>query len=748
MNDPSQESPERLNSGIGLNARRDATQFSMGGSNIGRDHLDRPTFHYYGGSRATHNTLVALHQLPPDIRDFSGRVDETGRLLTWWADSKAQTAHSAVVLSISGAAGVGKSALALHFAHHIVSDFPDGQFYINLRGPEREKLRPSEVPTSFLRALGLPVDLIPESLTEQTALYRSLLERKRMLIMLDNAFEESQVRPIIPAASECLVVVTSRSPLTALEGSKLFALKVLEPEQAIELFATIAGRDALSAESRAAERVVELCGYLPLAIRIAAAKLRAQSTASVTRLAERLTKRSERLLDELREGDLEVRASFDLSYATLRDQGKRTFRLLGLLTSKDFSVEVAGALAGVNIYEAEDILEYLLRAQVLEVDTNTNRYRFHDLIREFARERLTTEESPGRQKGALERVLMWYMERIDEARVLIGPKGGPVSANPTLTDIQAALEWFETEHSDVVKAVEQAYSVGLLSECWTLSLLASRLFEAFSYWAEWQSVAEIGLQAAERSGDVIAKGRMLGSLGSIYRQLNQWERSIDVLNQALLIFEEAGSSRDLAITLEHVGLWHMTVGELDKALEFFERAGQEEAPETLLNNIGVAYQRLGRPIESISYLERSLEAAIREEDGRGEAVSRVSLGLVYLDLERWHDAEACLQQARAIFRERRDSHREAQTLIHLGRVYAKQGRKREAVEVYEEGLAVFDSAGDVYWRARVLLELGTLANAMGDQESAMANWREATAILELLRAPELGRARTLLQEHS
>jgi hypothetical protein len=355
----------------------------------------------------TDSAFEALAQLPPDLQDFTGRDEETNELrnLAVPADNRGR---AIAVSAIYGKPGVRKSALAIHVAHLLTSEFPEAQLYVNLRAPETGRLDAKEVLGRFLHALGVAKEAIPETVAECESLYRSRLKGRHALVVLDNAANAAQVRPLIPASHTCHVLVTSREPLSALEGATTYPLEVMDSDEAVRLLEAIAGPERVETELEAAADVVRRCGYLPLAVRIAAAKLRTRPTWKMADLAQRLA--DERLrLGELCVGDLAVRATFRLSYESLRASKAWIFRLLGLLPGPDFGAGVVAAMTEHEWREVREELEELVDAQLLEPAGDNDRYRFHDLLRIFAQERLQEEESAAEQHHVLERMLRWYL---------------------------------------------------------------------------------------------------------------------------------------------------------------------------------------------------------------------------------------------------------------------------------------------------------------------------------------------------
>jgi NB-ARC domain len=378
-----------------------------------------------------------------------------------------------VVSAVAGQAGIGKSALAIHVAHQLRDRFPDGQLYVNLRGAQQRPLPATLVLGRFLRALGVDGAAIPWDGEEREALYRAWLADRRVLVVQDNAAGEAQVRPLLPGTPGCGVLVTSRARLAGLEGARLIDLDVLEELQALELLGRIVGVERVAAEPAAAAQIVGFCGRLPLAIRVAGARLAARPGWPLAQLAELLAD-ARRRLDYLAAGDLEVRASLALSYQALTGEQQRALRLLGLLDTGDFSAWLAGPLLGVGYDQAEELVEGLADAQLLDLaavdPTGASRYRFHDLVRLYARERAVAEDGPEQRRVAVGGVTAGWLALAEQADARL-----PVTANVVsfggaarwllprvLVERLLAdpLAWFELERANLLAAVELAVAAG------------------------------------------------------------------------------------------------------------------------------------------------------------------------------------------------------------------------------------------------------------------------------------------------
>jgi DNA-binding SARP family transcriptional activator/predicted negative regulator of RcsB-dependent stress response len=732
-------------------------------------------------------------ELPPDIDDFTGReaaVAEVQQLL------EKHGATAIVISAIAGKAGVGKTALALHVAHRLRPHFPGGQLYVNLRGAEDQALDPADVLAGFLRALGVEGALIAEGLEERVRQFRSRLADRRVLVVLDNAASEVQVRPLLPAGSECAALVTSRARLTGLEAAHPLTLDVLEPDQAVALLAKLAGGERVAAEPEAAAAIIRLCGWLPLAVRIAGSRLASRPDWRLALLAGRLGDERRRL-DELATGDLEVRASVALSYQSRNEEERQLFRLLGLLVAPDFPAWVAAELLDAELAEAECLLERLVDAQLVEAGGQDQagqlRYHLHDLLRIYARERLQSEEPTAGQRASLERVLQTYLALAEQADALLEPSGvnhyggdlarGPRD-HPAVTLVERdPLRWLEAEHASLVAAVDQACDADLGELGWRLATALVSFFGARAHWDDWQHTLTVAQVAARRIGDRKAQGQLLGNLADLYVARNRFNEASRCLEQSLVAFRETGNQRgelqsllalgdldqrqgrfgDAIARLEQslsgfrelgwhsgeaevlfvLGDVHRGQGRLDAAgvclkesLTLMRAVGDRLWEAPILRSLALTHSAQGRFGEAIACLDQSLALTRTSGSQHGEAYVLQSLGEVHRMQGCLEDAETCLEHSLTLARATGDRTVEAYASHSLGEVRRQQGRLEEAAGYLESSLAVFREHGMRQWEARALNSLGLLLAAKGELAAACSAWRPALAIFRELHMPE------------
>jgi DNA-binding SARP family transcriptional activator len=737
-------------------------------------------------------------QLPPDIDDFTGRqaaAAEVQQLL------EGERATAIVVSAIAGKAGVGKTALAVRVAHRLRPRFADGQLYANLRGAEAQALDPTEVLAGFLRALGVEGGVIAEGLEERVRQYRARLTDRRVLVVLDNAVSEAQVRPLLPGSRGCAALVTSRTPLGGLEAAHLLTLDVLDPDQAVALLGKLTGPGRVAAEPEAAQQIVRLCGLLPLAVRIAGARLACRRHWPLALLAERLADERRRL-DELMIGDLEVRASVALSYQGRSQEEQRLFRLLGLLVVPTIPAWVAASLLDTGLAEAEELLERLVDAQLVEAagedQAGQQRYRLHDLLRVYARERLEVEEPAPAQQASLQRVLQAYLLLAERADALLVPSGlyrysgdpasRPDADHPTVPIVERDPSgWFEAERASLVAAVEHGCEARMGELGWRLADTLAGCFQLHAHWDDWQHTHTLALTAARRAGDRDAEARVLGSLGDLHAERNRTDDARRCLHQSLAAFRETsnrygelqsllnlgsidrqqGRFEDAIARLQHsltgfrklgarsqeagalyyLGDVHRQQGRFDAAITCLSQSltlvrAVADLPweAAILRCLGLVHSAQGRFEGAIAYLQRSLVLVRAAGERLGEAYVLQSLGEVYRKQGRLDDATGSLQPSLALARTIGDPAAEAHALHTLGDIHREQGRLKDAAGCLQRSLATYRDLGYPHYEARALNSLGMLLAAERDWTAACPAWRAALAIFCELHMPEAAQA--------
>ncbi len=495
-------------------------------------------------------------QLPRDITHFTGREDALSE-----AEAALEAAAAAndttPVIAVFGQPGVGKTAFAVRLARALADRYPDGQLYVNLRGAEPEQLDPAEVLVAFLEAVGVSESLVPPGAEAREGLYRGRLARRRVLVLLDNAANETQVRPLLPGGHDAAVLVTSRTPLLGIDVTQFMKLEVFEPHQSLELLGGTIGGARVQAEPAAAQAIVELCGHLPLAVRIIAAKLATKPDWHLERMATRLGDERGRL-DELQAGDREVRASFQLSYQGLDGREQQAFRRLGLLPFTDFPAWVVAVLLDAPKHDAQAALDELVDAQLVESgaddDIGEPRYRLHDLLRLFARERLEAEEDGEARLAATTRVVDAHLALAHIAESGLGdalaarldpaaPMPVEIGAAHEAALRQRPLAWLQIEKANLVAAAVLARDAGLWEPAVSLSRALNTFFIWHAHWDDSFKMKNVALDAAQRAADRHGEGLLLFDLGGAYLVRNQWPESIEHLQRRAPCWRTPATSR-------------------------------------------------------------------------------------------------------------------------------------------------------------------------------------------------------------
>jgi tetratricopeptide (TPR) repeat protein len=707
-------------------------------------------------------------QLPRDLPDFVGRGAEFSQLLAD-LDGPGGGGRSVVISAIDGMAGVGKTALAIHAAHRLAEWYPDGQLFLDLHAHTagRSPVPPAAALATLLTSLGMAPERIPPGLDERAALWRSELAPRRTLIVLDNAVDAAQVRPLLPGAPGCLVLVTARRRLTDLEGALPLSLDVLPAPDARALFTGIAGERAAAAPEAVAD-VVELCGCLPLAIRVAASRLRHRPLWTVEHLADRLRDERRRLA-ELSSHERSVAAAFTLSYQDLDPDRRRMFCVLGVHPGVDVDPYAAASLADSSAARAEELLESLLDAHLLEQRT-LGRYTFHDLLRDHARERAEAEHTPAERHAALGRLLAFYLHAAGTAMDFLAPHEKdrrphvPVPATPVrdCTGPDGAARWLGMERQNLLMAAAAARRGGWAGHVTQLSTVLWRFLDSSGLHADALALHADALAAAEVAGDRSGQADALHFLGVTYEQLSRFTESVDHQRRALAIYRELGERVSEGNALNKLGIAHDMLGRYADALDCYGQAlairratGDRVGEAGTLQNLSYACRMSGRHVDARRFLHDAL-ALHRDAGNRaGEGVCVFQLGLIGEHLGEYADAIGHFQQALVISREIGDRSGEGNAHNGAGQIHRRMGRYDEAMEHFGRALEVRTDTGDVRGMAWTLVNLGYTCEALGRYDDALDHHRKAATLCagigqELLQAESwngLGRVLRQLGRH-
>jgi tetratricopeptide (TPR) repeat protein len=647
-------------------------------------------------------------QLPASARHFSGRAAELAVLDQLLAESGPDVPGTVVISAIGGTAGVGKTALALHWAHQVAGRFGDGQLHANLRGfdPSGTPATPTEVIRGFLDALGVPPARIPASPQAQAGLYRNLLSAKRMLIVLDNAQDEQQVRPLLPASPASLVLITSRSQLSGLaaaDGARLLTLDVLSHAEAVQLLTARLGAARAAAEPAAVDQIASLCACLPLALAVAAARAAAHPRFPLAALAEELAGKAGRL-DALDAGDptTSVRAVFSWSYEQLSAEAARMFRLLGIHPGPDISVPPTASLAGIAAPQARRLLCELARAHLI-TEHLPGRYAFHDLLRAYAAEQAHHTDTDRHE--ATGRVLDHYLHTAASANRLLNPSTEPVilarprpgAAPEQLADHQQALAWFEAEHQVLLTVLSLAAGSGFDTHAWQIPWAMSTFLSTRGYWQVEAATQRTALAAATRLGDTAAQalsGRRLADacndLGDHDQAHRHYASSLTLCQRLGNRHGEAKIHQNLGDLAERQGRYADALGHAEQALSLYQAIGHKALEAGALNDIGWYHGHLGDYQQARAFCRQALTLCADAGHHFIEGSVWDSLGYAEHHLGNLAEAAACYQRALTIAGELGARFHEAGTLTHLGDTRQAAGDLAQARQAWQQALAIFD----------------------------------------------------------
>ncbi|MFI9239600.1 BTAD domain-containing putative transcriptional regulator [Streptomyces sp. NPDC053079] len=701
-------------------------------------------------------TFIRPAQLPATVSDFTGRTAFVDELSDQLATSEGRVM---AVSAVAGIGGVGKTTLAVHVAHAARHHFPDGQLYVDLQGTGPVVAEPEAVLGSFLRALGIPDSGIPDGVEERAALFRSTLDGRRVLALLDNARDAAQVRPLLPGNEGCAALVTSRSRMVDLAGAHLVDLDVMSPEEALVLFTRIVGTERVGAERDAAMDVVAACGFLPLAIRIAASRLAARRTWTVSVLARKLGDERRRL-DELRAGDLAVKATFELGYGQLEPGQARAFRLLGLADGPDISLAAAAAVLELDLDATEELLESLVDTSLLE-SAAPGRYRYHDLVRLYARSCAERDEQPPAERtAAMSRLLDFYLATAAGVYVLERP-GDQLLAHLTptthpgltFTDRSAAGDWLFAEAGCLLACVRQHSGAAgeTLRRAVDLLLAAKDLAESGADSRQYEQAATALLHATQAAGDTRAEGRARTVLTHVHSLAGRFAQADEQARHAVLLGRAcedpipccyAANNRGIISIYQH--RHEDAEAYIGQALAAFRADGNRPGEASALSNLSRTHLATGRVQSAVHLAEQAIDLYRESNVSWRLANALYAYAVALTHAGRHEEAMARLMEALPVFRDNRQRLWEGMTLFRMAELYLATRKPAKAAAAAEQALAQLRGIGGEWRRANILTVLGRSLDAFGQSGRAHACWTEALAIFEQLGSSEAAEVRGLL----
>ena len=650
-------------------------------------------------------------QLPASIGDFTGRessICEIKEILT--ETSHVTSSFSLRIVAISGRAGVGKSSLAIRAAHEVSEDFPDGNLYADIQGNGDQSW--PELLTGFLHALGVVGSAVPEDIHERSKLYRSKLANKRLLIVLDAVMSEEQVMPLLPGSPTCAVITTSRVQLSGLPSARWIDIDVLDATQSNLLLTSILGHGRVESERESAAELVSFCGGLPLALRIAGARLASKPHWRISTLVRKLEGEA-RTLDVLSHRGLEVRSSISITYRSLDDRAKQLFRRCAMVRGPDFPAWIAAAVLDIGLDEAEDVLEKLVDARALDVVDNaaeqSMRYRFHSLLHAYAEERLVEDEQGNERDAVLARILGAWMSLAEQAHrreyggdftVLHGdaPRWMP-SVPPRLDVAVDPVRWDEIGRAVLVAAIRQAAEFGFAELCWDLTLTAVNFFEIKGYFDDWRECTQLALDVCRRTGNLRGQAAMLYSMGTLHMFRKRLQDAESCYERAETMFRDVGDIHGVALVLRNAAY-----------IEWLRQ----------------------RPAEAIAKYTVALELMRTVGDRIGEAHILCNLARERIAAADWAMSQQMLDEALQICRELRCSRVEAQVLYRFADLYAADGRVELARDTLHRVLLIVRDIGDRIGEAHVLYSLGLIRYAEGRLDKAELTLVDALSLATLV----------------
>ena len=699
------------------------------------------------GPVGAHERVVVPHQLPAVVPHFTGRETELAELASLRPPDPGGS-EAVVISAVAGMAGVGKTALAVRWCQQVAAEFPDGQLYVNLRGfgPEGEPADPATAIRGFLDALGVRAERIPASPEAQAGLYRSLLAGLRILLLLDNAQNEAQVRPLLPASPSCLAVVTSRTRLVGLaatEGARLMSLDVLSADEARQMLRRCLGLRRVQAEPDAAAELITLCGRLPLALAIIAARAADRPDFLLANLAQEL--REGQRLGALDTGDTATSAEavFSWSYQQLSAPAARMFRLMSLAPGPDLPGHAAAQLAEVSPSKARDLLRGLVRGCLL-TEPSPGRYAFHDLLRAYAAQQAEAADPDSERAAALTRLFDHYLTLAGAAMDILEPADRqqrpklrpPGTDAPPVSTPAIARAWLDAERANLVSIAGHTASSGRPDYATALAAILFRYLDGGGHYTEGLAVHTHALHAAQQMGDRLGEADALRHrCGIDYRQ-GRYGEVVGQLAEALSIYCDMGyrtgqaqTLNNLGIVLRAQGLYREALRYHQQALVLFREEGEEFGEALTMDALGNTLRRLGRHQESADYHRRALAQFHAMAEVRSAAYAVGNLGVAFRHLGRLEEATRCHEQSLALNRQVNCRYGEAEALNDMGSLLRHQGLLELAADHHREALELFRTIGNPVGQVAALNGLGEVTTDMGQPAGALSHY---TAALDLV----------------
>lgn len=707
-------------------------------------------------------------QLPGNVYGWVNRVEDI-RVLDRLLSGSEETPSQAAACVVTGAPGIGKTALAIHWAHRVRDKFPDGQLYVNLRGYGWENpLEPQRVLGGFLVALGVAPGAVPTDLDERSSLYRSLLSARQVLIVLDNASTVAQVRPLLPGAGRCRALITSRGLLSGLAiqgGAQRVTLNLFSEADSVELLRTTTAPYRSGDGDQDIAKLAQLCARLPLALRIAAERAASRPRTTLTSLIRDLLDESSLWTALTMDGSEEeadaVRSVFAWSYRALPEPTARLFRLLGVFPGADFSHRAAAALAELPESAANRLLGHLVDAHLVE-QTGEDRYQLHDLLRAYAGDLALQIDPPSDVAAALAALLEWYLRCAAELAALNNSFGEqlelepptPNAVKPGFANYEESVAWFHSERANVTSVIAATARAGPNAAIWQIPTLLSRIYDRERAFDDWLTTTELGLAAARELGSDDGQLLLLSSLGKAHFALNNFGEADQYYSAFLARCHEMGHLRGEAVAENRLGVLEIRRHHSELALAHIDRCDElcrehnfRDLGTNPATNRAAAFLAFGRPAEALAMAQQAVEINRSVGIKQAEMYALLYMSEAQVALGDPADAERSVALARNLAEEGRSRAEEGLVLLYLGGVQVALGDAAAALDSYQEAATIARKSGDVQREALALLgagqacrELSRIDEAEDFHRTVLLTWRSlrdpwqiAVTISELLR---------------
>ncbi|WP_043731156.1 AfsR/SARP family transcriptional regulator [Kutzneria sp. 744] len=702
---------------------------------------------------------VSPAQLPADVADFTGRTALVKKLTAMLTPRTHRTAPPRAL--VAGIGGVGKTALAVHAAHQVRQDYPDGQLYVNLRGAGPDAADPLNVLSAFLRAFGVSPNSTPADLDERAAMYRSVLAQRRVLVVLDDAADARQIQHLLPGSATCAVLVTSRRRLPEMQWDEQAELEGMSREEALTLFSRTIGAERAGKEPEAVAEVVDACGRLPLALRITAAKLVDRPQWTVRSLADKLARERGRL-SELRVGSLEVEATFHLGYGQLDATSARAFRLMSLPEGPGLSLPAAAAVVGEPEPSAEPVVERLVDLNMV-ASPAPDHYAYHDLLRLFARQRAVQTDSTQDRIAAMVRLGDHYLGTAATAGWLIQAPAQPrekfcvkpYAGGVHLADLKSAFTWFEDQQPALLASARQFLTDPDLPSEYVVDLITFlELYLANgTHFGEIGQIGELAVRDAERTGDLRVEAWGRRKVGEAHLRRFQLPEAQEQLSRSIAAAEKAGDAVALATAMDLLGSVEFRLGNaeqslahLDQALAVAHDAGDVVREAYVLGTIGRTQSERGEFELAMIACERSRDLHEQLGNETGLARTLFMMGLVYQRFRRLVESIDPLEESLAVCLGIEQTFGEGHNLVMLSRGYLADGRAEQAAAAASRARELGEAIGDAHMHAMAVAELGKALHALGKHELGDEHLQSAQTLLTELNSPQAAAVSALLNK--